>query len=270
MKQIIHLMTCAIGFAISWSMNAYAQDKVFFVPDPETARWSYLEMDGNGTTTATMTYYVDSMIGDAVNGTAKVKFERAGKQSSDEATNSFMYYKFKDGEFTIDMNAFFEADVLGDLIDAVAGAEGIGASEEEKKKAIEEMRKLIEISGEVRGIPRYPVIGALPDYEFVFKLSFVTMTVKGTERKISGKEVIDLLTAQLAAEALGLGLYRAYDWAAFLAALSPLFREEESLRFTTGSYRLPCALEDAARRIRCMGDRFNAGLVRGHFDPGKF
>ena len=50
------------------------------------------------------------------------------------------------------------------------------------------MRKLIDISGEVRGIPRYPVIGALPDYEFVFKLSFVTMTVKGTERKITGKE----------------------------------------------------------------------------------
>ena len=188
MKQIIHLMTCAIGFALSWSMNAYAQDKVFFVPDPETARWSYLEMDGNGTTTATMTYYVDSMTGDAVNGTAKVKFERAGKHSSEEATANFIYYKFKDGEFTIDMNAFFEADVLGELIDAAAGAEGIGASEEEKKKAIEEVKKLIEVSGEVRGIPRHPVIGALPDYEFVFKFSFVSMSVKGTERKISGKE----------------------------------------------------------------------------------
>ena len=181
-------MTCAIGFSLSWSMNAYAQDKVFFVPDPETARWSYLEMDGNGIPTATMTYYVDSMTGDAVNGTAKIKFERAGKQSSDEAINSFIYYKFKDGEFTIDMNAFFEADVLGELIDAAAGAEGIDASDEEKKKAIEEMRKLIEISGEVRGIPRYPVIGALPDYEFVFKFSVMSISVKGTERKITGKE----------------------------------------------------------------------------------
>ena len=181
-------MTCAIGFSLSWSMNAYAQDKVFFVPDPETARWSYLEMDGNGIPTATMTYYVDSMTGDAVNGTAKIKFERAGKQSSDEAINSFIYYKFKDGEFTIDMNAFFEADVLGELIDAAAGAEGIEASDEEKKKAIEEMRKLIEISGEVRGIPRYPVIGALPDYEFVFKFSVMSISVKGTERKITGKE----------------------------------------------------------------------------------
>lgn len=188
MRRILHIMTCAIAFALSWGMNAYAQDNVFFVPYPETARWSYLEMDGNGATTATIVYSVDSMTGDAVNGSAKVKLESAGKQSSEETMGSFIYYKFKDGEFMIDMNAFFEEDVLGEFIDAAAGAEGIEATEEEKKKAIEEIRKLIEVSGELRGIPRYPVIGALPDYEFVFKLSFVTMTVKGTERKISGKE----------------------------------------------------------------------------------
>lgn len=188
MKRILHIMTCAIAFALSWSMNAYAQDNVFFVPDPETARWSYLEMDGNGATTATIFYSVDSMTGDAVNGSAKVKFESTDKQSSEETAANFIYYKFKDGEFMIDMNAFFEEDVLGEFIDAAAGAEGIEATEEEKKKAIEEIRKLIEVSGELRGIPRYPVIGALPDYEFVFKLSVVTMTVKGTERKISGKE----------------------------------------------------------------------------------
>ena len=188
MRRILHIMTCAIGFALSWGMNAYAQDNVFFVPDPETARWSYLEMDGNGATTATMVYSVDSMTGDAVNGSAKVKFESAGKQSPEEAAGNFIYYKFKDGEFMIDMNAFFEEDVLGEFIDTAASAEGIEATEEEKKKAIEEIRKLIEVSGELRGIPRYPVIGALPDYEFVFKLSFVTMTVKGTERKITGKE----------------------------------------------------------------------------------
>ena len=188
MRRILHIMTCAIAFALSWGMNAYAQDNVFFVPDPETARWSYLEMDGNGATTATMVYYVDSMTGDAVNGSAKVKFESAGQQSSEETAANFIYYKFKDGEFMIDMNAFFEEDVLGEFIDTAASAEGIEATEEEKKKAIEEIRKLIEVSGELRGIPRYPVIGALPDYEFVFKLSFVTMTVKGTERKISGKE----------------------------------------------------------------------------------
>ena len=97
MKRFIYIITCTICFALSWCMNAYAQDKVFFVPDPETARWSYLEMDGNGATTATMVYSVDSMTGDAVNGSAKVKFESAGKQSSEEATANFIYYKFKDG-----------------------------------------------------------------------------------------------------------------------------------------------------------------------------
>ena len=188
MKRFIYIITCTICFALSWCMNAYGQHNVFFVPDPETARWSYQEMDVNGTTTATMACSVDSMTGDAVNGTAKVKFKRTGKQSSEKPMESFIYYRFKDGEFTIDMNAFFEADVLGELIDAAADAEDIEASEEDKKKAIEEMRKLIEISGEVRGIPRYPVMGALPDYEFVFKFSFMSMSVKGTERKISGKE----------------------------------------------------------------------------------
>ena len=88
--------------------------------------------------------------------------------------------------------------------------------------------------------------------------------------RLGGAEPIDLLTAQLTAEVLGLGLYRAYDWASFLANLSAFFQNEDTLRFTTGSHRLPCAMEDAARRIRCMGDRFNAGLVRGHFDPGDF
>ena len=96
MRRILHIMTCAIGFALSWGINAYAQDKVFFAPDPETARWSYLEMDGNGATTATMVYSVDSMTGDAVNGSAKVKFESAGKQSSEETAANFIYYKFKD------------------------------------------------------------------------------------------------------------------------------------------------------------------------------
>ena len=65
-------MTCVIGFALSWGMNAYAQDKVFFVPDPETARWSYLEMDADGAPVATMAYSVDSMKGDAVNGFVKL------------------------------------------------------------------------------------------------------------------------------------------------------------------------------------------------------
>ena len=145
MRRILHIMTCVIGFALSWGMNAYAQDKVFFVPDPETARWSYLEMDGNGAPTATMVYSVDSMTGDAVNGSAKVKFERAGKQSSEETMGSFIYYKFKDGEFMVDMNAFFEGDALSSLIESAAGGEITGDSEAEKKKAIEEIKNMVRI-----------------------------------------------------------------------------------------------------------------------------
>lgn len=180
-------MTCAIAFVLSWDMNAYAQDKVFFVPDHETARWSYLEMDADGAPVATMAYSVDSMKGDAVNGFVKLKIERLRAQSS-ETSDSFIYFKFKDGEFMVDMNAFFEGDALSSLIESAAGGEITGDSEAEKKKAIEEIKKHIEVSGDVRGIPRYPVVGELPDYEFLFRFSIVSMSVKGTQRKICGKE----------------------------------------------------------------------------------
>ena len=187
MNRIIHIMTCAIAFVLSWGMNAYAQDKVFFVPDPETARWSYQEMDAEGAPVATMAYSVDSMKGDAVNGSVKLKIERLRAQSS-ETSDNFIYFKFKDGEFMVDMNAFFEGDALSGLIESAAGGEITGDSEAEKKKAIEEIKKHIEVSGEVRGIPRYPVVGELPDYEFLFRFSIVSMSVKGTQRKICGKE----------------------------------------------------------------------------------
>ena len=144
MKRIIHIMTCAIAFVLSWGMNAYAQDKVFFVPDPETARWSYLEMDADGAPVATMAYSVDSMKGDAVNGFVKLKIERLRAQSS-ETSDSFIYFKFKDGEFMVDMNAFFEGDALSSLIESAAGGEITGDSEAEKKKAIEEIKKHISI-----------------------------------------------------------------------------------------------------------------------------
>ena len=105
MKRFIYIITCAIGFPLSWCLNAYGQDNVFFVPDPETARWSYLEMDGNGATTATMVYSVDSMTGDAVNGSAKVKLESAGKQSSEETVTTKAMMQ-KDVEKTVSWYAY--------------------------------------------------------------------------------------------------------------------------------------------------------------------
>ena len=92
--------------------------------------------------------------------------------------------------------------------------------------------------------------------------------------RLSGKDAngIDLVTAQLTAEVLGLELYTEYDWSLYFHNLSRFFRTEfgtprtERL-FTTGGHRLPCALEDAVRRIRYMGQRSNSGLMGGYFIP---
>lgn len=188
MKRILYLLSCTICITFSWDINADAQNRLFFVPDPTTAHWSYHEMAPDGTLVATMFHSVDTMTGDAVNGSVKLKITRVGIQSPADTLNSFMYYKFKDGECMVDMNAFFEGDALSSLMNAAAENEGREGSEDEKKKAIDEIRKHIEISGEVRGIPRYPVVGDLPDYEFTFKIFFMNMSIKGTQRKICGNE----------------------------------------------------------------------------------
>lgn len=180
-------MSCAVCLALSW--GTHAQEKVFFVPEPETARWSYLEKDADGTTVATIAYSVGTMNGDAVNGSVRLKMARVGTQSPADTLNSFLYYRFKDGECMVDMGAFFEADALAGLINAAAGDDVIGNSQDEKD-ALDEIRKHIEVSGEIGGIPRYPVVGELPDYQFVFKLSILNISVKGTDRKICGQEAV--------------------------------------------------------------------------------
>lgn len=88
----------------------------------------------------------------------------------------------------VDMNAFFEADVLADMVGQAIEKGATNASEAEIKAAIEEMKKMIKVTGEVRGIPRYPKVGDLPDYEFQFKLSIISIAVTGEERKITGSE----------------------------------------------------------------------------------
>ena len=94
----------------------------------------------------------------------------------------------------VDMNAFFEADVLADMVGQAIEKEATNASEAEIKAAIEEMRKMIKVTGEVRGIPRYPKVGDLPDYEFQFKLSIISIAVTGEERKIPGSEKLQTPT----------------------------------------------------------------------------
>ena len=63
---------------------------------------------------------------------------------------------------------------------------------EEKKKEVYEKAKdqIMNISGEARGIPRYPVVGKLPDYEFHGKFSILSMKFIGKERRIVGTETI--------------------------------------------------------------------------------
>ena len=50
--------------------------------------------------------------------------------------------------------------------------------------------QFLNVSGEIRGIPRYPKVGKLPDYEFSCKISIMGMKVLGQDRKIVGTERI--------------------------------------------------------------------------------
>ena len=173
---------------LTYSLSSVAQEKVFFVSDPENARWSYRETDGNRKPVATIFYSVESMKGDAVNGFVKFKVEKVTDANPADTLKSLIFYRFKDGEYMVDMNAFFEADVLAGLVKDAVKEEPTSASESEINAAIEEMKKNIKITGELRGIPRYPKVGDLPDYEFQFKFSIVSMSASGTDRKITGTE----------------------------------------------------------------------------------
>ena len=145
-------MSCTICITFSWDINADAQNRLFFVPDPTTAHWSYHETAPDGTLVATMFHSVDTMTGDAVNGSVKLKITRVGIQSPADTLNSFMYYKFKDGECMVDMNAFFEGDALSSLMNAAAENEGREGSEDEKKKAIDDVkREMIVIASMMAG-----------------------------------------------------------------------------------------------------------------------
>jgi GNAT superfamily N-acetyltransferase len=90
---------------------------------------------------------------------------------------------------------FLEEDVRGnglavELFDLVK--EKYPDLPEEKKKEVYEKTKaqIMNISGEARGIPRYPVVGKLPDYEFHGKFSILSMKFIGKERRIVGTETI--------------------------------------------------------------------------------
>lgn len=181
------ILIWALGFCC---LSVLAQEKVFFVADPENARWSYEEMDGDGNTVATVYHSVETMKGDAVNGSVKLRIEKVKASAPADTLKSYIFYRFKDGEYMVDMNAIFEDDVLESILKASIEDMKADVSEEKKEAAINEMKSKFSFSGEVRGIPRYPKIGPLPDYEFLFKFSVISVRISGEYRKITGKETL--------------------------------------------------------------------------------
>lgn len=200
MKKIFAFFVLAICLSIYCKANAlnktYAQDSVYLVPNPQTARWSYIETDSNGKQTATIYNSVVSFEGDAVNGNLKLRVEEVPVASPKDTTKSFNFYRFKNGEFMVDMYAgfediIFEGKSLDSLIRSNIEAKYPDLSEEKKNDVIKDTKsEFIKTSGETRGIPRYPEVGELPDYEFHFKVNIISMKIFGKDRRIVGTERI--------------------------------------------------------------------------------
>ena len=188
MKRIFAILISVISLSICH--KALAQDDVYLVPNPQTARWSYIETDSNGKKVSTIYNSIESIEGNAVNGKIKMRIEEVPVGSPKDTVKSFILYRFKDGEFMVDMNAMFEGDILATFVGDAIAEEGSDVSEKEMKEAIEKVKSQFKITGEIRGIPRYPEVGPLPDYEFQFKVSVISMSVSGENRRIVGTERI--------------------------------------------------------------------------------
>lgn len=169
MKLLITIIAALVGCSVSAQTTSHIADDVYLVPNPQTARWSYMETDGNGN--------------------IKLRVEEVPMASQSDTIRSFIFYRFNDGEYMVDMNAIFEGDVLANLVGNAIEEES-DISDEEMKEAFDKMKSQFKISGEIRGIPRYPKVGTLPDYEFQFKFSIMNMKVMGKERRIIGTERI--------------------------------------------------------------------------------
>ena len=194
MKRIFVILISIVCLSICHEANA--QNNVYLAPDPQTARWSYIETDSNGKHISTIHNSIESIEGDAVNGRVKLRIEEIPVGSPKEATTSFSFYRFKDGELMVDMIAgieenLFEGISLDSLINSTFKEKYPDLQEEKKKEVIEKIKSdYLNITGQIRGIPRYPKVGKLPDYEFHFKMSIMSMKVTGQERSIVGTERI--------------------------------------------------------------------------------
>ena len=188
---LLHMTLC-----LCIRYEADAQDAVYLIPNPQTARWSYIETDNKGKQTATIYNSVESIEGDGVDGKIKVLVEEIPVASPKDISTSFNFYRFKDGEFMVDMisgieDNLFEGKSLDSLIHSTIKDKYPDLPEDTKKEVIEKTKsQYLNISGDTRGIPRYPKVGKLPDYEFHFKMSIMSMRVSGTERRIVGTETL--------------------------------------------------------------------------------
>ena len=196
MKRIFAFFISAICLSICYEANAQNAGDVYLVSDPQTARWSYIETDSNGKKTATVYNSVESVKGDGVNGSLKIRVEEVPVATPKDTVRSFIFYRFKDGEFMVDLYAgfednMFEGNSLDSLVRNTVKEKYPDLPKEKEQEIIEEVRsKFIRISGEPRGIPRYPEVGKLPDYEFNFKVKIISMNVLGADRRIVGKESV--------------------------------------------------------------------------------
>ena len=165
------------------------------VSNPQTARWSYIETDSNGKHISTIYNSVESIEGDAVDGKIKLRVEEVTVASPKDTAISWMFYCFKNGEYMVDVCSGFDDTIFEGKLDSLVRKtikEKYPNLPNEKKKEVIEKTKytIFNASGETRGIPRYPKVGKLPDYEFHIKVSLISMTVIGENRRIVGRESI--------------------------------------------------------------------------------
>lgn len=188
MKRIIQTLATVIGLCLSTSASAQT-DASFLVPNPQTARWSYVLTDETGKHVATEYHSIASLDGDGINGKMKIRVKEVSTSSPSDTLESFIYFSCKNGEYMADMTAFFEEEIIG-MANTRIAEEVTELTEEERQEAMEKIRSELKVSGEMRGIPRYPTVGQLPDYSFQFKLSIFNLKVSGEKRKIVGTEKI--------------------------------------------------------------------------------
>ena len=193
MKRIFAILISAV--CLSQCNETNAQNDVYLVSDPQTARWSYIETDSKGKQVLTVYYSIDSIEGNGVNGSIRMSLEEVPVASPKDTTRSFMFYRFKDGEFMVDVSAGVEYNIFEGTLDSLVCStikdKYPDLSADKKKEVIENTKsEFIKTSGEIRGIPRYPKVGKLPDYQFHSKVSIMGMKIRGEERRIVGTERI--------------------------------------------------------------------------------